>query len=176
MNIQKIIFIDIDGPLAWGTWGDGRVSLNTGSESFTIPYPWVKEDCLALKNIIDQTGAQLVLSSDWRNHYGIIQMKRIFEHYGIPGYHLIDTTTHIDLWTKLSRPSLEWERANQIVKWVKDNKIKKWIAIDDLDLSKEFKWLKPRIPKWRHIHVDGDHGDGGKLRDKVTECVEKLNK
>jgi hypothetical protein len=173
---QKIIFIDVDGPLAWGTWGDGRVNLNSGSELFTIPYPWVEDDCSALRNIIDTTDAKLVLSSDWRMHYGLIQMKRIFQYYGIPGHHLIDTTTHMDLWKKLSRPPLEWERAAQIAKWVKDNKIRHWIAIDDLDIGNQFKWLKPRIPSWRHVQVDGDHGHGGRLRDKIDECVEKLNK
>jgi len=173
---RKIIFIDVDGPLAWGTWGDGRVKLNGGSELFTIPYPWVEEDCSALKKIIDETESQLVLSSDWKMHYGLIQMKRIFQYYGIPGHHLIDTTTHVDLWKKLSSPSLEWERASQIIKWVKDNRIRKWIAIDDLNLSNEFKHMRPRIPMWRHVQVDGDHGDGGRLRDKIDECIYKLNK
>jgi hypothetical protein len=29
---------------------------------------------------------------------------------------------------------------------------------------------------WRHVQVDGDNGYGGRLRDKIDECVEKLNK
>jgi hypothetical protein len=29
---------------------------------------------------------------------------------------------------------------------------------------------------WRHVAVDGDWGYGGKLRDKVDECIEKLNR
>jgi hypothetical protein len=33
-----------------------------------------------------------------------------------------------------------------------------------------------RIPMWRHVAVDGDHGYGGRLRDKVDECIEKLNR
>jgi hypothetical protein len=28
----------------------------------------------------------------------------------------------------------------------------------------------------RHVQVDGDWGWGGKLRDKVDECIEKLNR
>lgn len=175
-STQKIIFIDIDGPLAWMTWDKGRVSLSQGPKMFTIPYPWVEEDCSALRKIIDETEAKLVLSSDWRMHYSLLQMRRIFEYYGIPGYHLIDTTTHMDLWLKMSRPPLEWERAAQIAKWVKDNKIRNWIAIDDLNIGNQFIHFKPRIPKWRHIHVDGDNGQGGRLRDKIDECIEKLNK
>lgn len=174
---MKIIFIDIDGPLAWGTWDDGKVIINENfSDEFTIPYAWVKEDCEALAMICRETGAKLVLSSDWRAYHGIIQMRQIFEHYGISGHHLIDTTTHQSLWLKMGRPSIDWERASQIVKWVKDNKISNWIAIDDLNLGNEFKFMRPRVSSWRHIQVDGDHGYGGRLRDKIDECIHKLNK
>jgi hypothetical protein len=174
--MSKIIFIDIDGPLAYGTWMDGRVTLNEQGKTFTIPYPWVEEDCQALKKIVDQTKAKLVLSSDWRKHYSFIQMRRIFSYYGINEWDLIDVTTHQDLWHKMSRPSIDWERASEIVKWVKDNKVKNWIAIDDLNLANEFKWMRPRIPMWRHVQVHGDNGDGDRLRDKIDECIYKLNK
>ena len=47
---------------------------------------------------------------------------------------------------------------------------------DDLNLKEQFKWMKPKIPMWRHVQVDGDFGFGGRLRDKVDECIEKLNR
>ena len=173
---KKIIFIDVDGPLAWGTWMDGKVKINENtSEEFTIPYAWDKADCEALAEICDKTNASLVLSSDWKKHFTLKQMSNVFIEYGIYAP-LIDITTHQSLWMKMSRPSLEWERAAQIVKWAKDNKISNWIAIDDLNLREQFKWMKPRIPMWRHVAVDGDWGFGGKLRDKVDECIEKLNR
>lgn len=173
---KKIIFIDVDGPLAWGTWMDGKVKINENtSEEFTIPYAWDKADCEALAEICDKTNASLVLSSDWKKHFTLKQMSNVFIEYGIYAP-LIDITTHQSLWNKMSRPSLEWERAAQIVKWAKDNKISNWIAIDDLNLREQFKWMKPRIPMWRHVAVDGDWGFGGKLRDKVDECIEKLNR
>ena len=173
---KKIIFIDVDGPLAWGTWMDGKVKINENtSDEFTIPYAWDKADCEALAEICDKTNASLVLSSDWKKHFTLKQMSNVFIEYGIYAP-LIDITTHQSLWMKMSRPSLEWERAAQIVKWAKDNKISNWIAIDDLNLANEFKWMKPRIPMWRHVAVDGDWGFGGKLRDKVDECITKLNR
>ena len=173
---RKIIFIDIDGPLAWGTWGDGRVTLNEGNDkSFTIPYPWVEEDCIALQKICDETNASLVVSSYWRKHYSIIQLRLIFRHYGVYAP-VVDITTHQDLWNKMSRPSMEWDRAAEITKWVKDNKISNWISIDDMELDKHYKWMKPRVPMWRHVQVDGDFGVGGRLRDKINECILKLNR
>ena len=174
---QKIIFIDVDGPLAWGSWNDGKVIINEGTMGeFTIPYAWDKADCEALKTILDETNAKLVLSSDWRFQFSFRQMKDIFQHYGIHPSHLLDMTCQFSLWNKISRASLEHERALQVVKWAKDNKITNWIAIDDLNLSGEFKWMVSRIPIWRLVAVDGDHGFGGKLRDKVDECINKLNR
>jgi hypothetical protein len=172
---RKIIFIDVDGPLAWGTWNEGKVNITGGVEDFLIPYPWVKEDCEALQKICKETNAELVISSDWKKHFTFNQLKRIFWHYGITA-RLVDITTHQDLWNKMSRSSLEHERALEIAKWARDNKITNWIAIDDLDLYHAFKWLTPRVSMWRHVSVDGDHGYGGRLRDKIDECIEKLNR
>jgi hypothetical protein len=172
---KKIIFIDVDGPLAWATWNDGKVTINAGVEDFQIPYSWVKEDCEALQKICDETNAELVVSSDWKKHFTFNQLKRIFWHYGITA-RLIDITTHQDLWNKMSRPSIQHERALEVAKWAKDNKITNWIAIDDLDLYHEFKWLTPKVSMWRHVQVDGDHGVGGRLRDKIEECINKLNR
>ena len=174
---QKIIFIDIDGPLAWATWDKGYVTLNEDERNeFSIPYPWVNEDCDALKTILDESNAKLVLSSDWRFQFSFRQMKDIFQYYGIHPSHLLDMTCQFSLWNKMSRPSIDHERALQVVKWAKDNKISNWIAIDDLRLGNEFKWMRPRIPMWRHVAVDGDYGNGGRLRDKIEECINKLNR
>lgn len=178
---KKIIFIDIDGPLAWATWEMGKVKINENMmNEFTIPYPLVKEDCEALQEICDKTNAELVLSSDWKMHFTLRQMSDVFIEYGIYAK-LIDTTTHMNttqmgLWNKLSKPSLEFERASQILKWVKDNRISNWIAIDDMNLANQFKFMSPRKPMWRHVQVDGDFGFGGRLRDKIDECITKLNK
>lgn len=171
---KKIIFIDVDGPLAWGTWMDGKVKINENtSAEFTIPYAWDKADSEALAEICDKTNAELVLSSDWKMHFTLKQMSDIFIEYGVYAK-LIDITTHQSLWNKLSMPDLEYVRAAQIVKWAKDNKISNWIAIDDMNLKKEFKWIG--VPQWRHVQVDGDFGYGGRLRDKIDECITKLNR
>lgn len=171
---MKVIFIDIDGPLAWATWNDGPVTISDGSsDKFKIPYPWVKEDCDALSEILRNTNARLVVSSDWKNHYGFFQLRRVFEHYGIGPWNIMDTTSHFNPRKKMSS-SIEWDRACEINSWVKSYKPKNWLAIDDMDLKYGFQSL--RIPQWRHIQVDGDYGFGGRLRDKIEECVTKLNK
>ena len=170
----KVIFIDVDGPLAWATWDKGRVKISEGTWfECTIPYPWVQEDCAALAEIIERTGASLVVSSDWKLHYGLGQLKLIFEHYGINRHHVIDVTPSHNSRRKLSQYHA-WDRACQIQSWVKEFKPEQWIAIDDLQIGDCFRQM--RIPKWRHIQVAGDHGTGGRLREKVEECVTKLLK
>jgi hypothetical protein len=172
---RKIIFIDVDGPLAWGTLDNGRVTLDDNNKTFTIPYPWVQEDCQSLEHICKETNASLVVSSDWKRYFSFLQLKRIFRYYGITAP-ILDTTTHQELWNKISRPHSEWSRAAEIIKWAKDNKISNWISIDDMRLDQQYKWLKPRIPMWRHVQVDGNHGVGSRLRDKIDECITKLNR
>lgn len=167
----KIIFIDIDGPLSYGTWGDGPIKID--DTDITIPYAWIKEDCDALIEIIEQTNALLVVSSDWRKYYGINQLRMIFQHYGIYKYNVLDITTHFNPRQKLSSSS-EFNRACEIQTWVKSFKPTNWVAIDDMNLSAGFQSL--RIPKWRHIQTDGDFGVGGKLRDKIDIVVERLNR
>jgi hypothetical protein len=170
----KVIFIDVDGPLSWGTWQDGKVKIMEGTSSeFTIPYPWVQEDCDALGEIIKQTDARLVVSSDWKKHYGILHLAMIFEHYGIGRWNVMDTTTHFNPKKKMSS-SLEWDRACEIETWVKSFKPTHWISIDDMQLNFGYKSLG--ISQFHHVQVDGDFGKGGRLRDKVDECVKKLNK
>lgn len=171
---MKVIFIDIDGPLSYGTWPDGKITIMEGTaQEFTIPYAWVKEDCEALAEVLKRTDANLIVSSDWKKHYGIYQLRMIFEHYGIGRWYVMDTTTHFNPKRKLSSPP-EWDRACEIKTWVKSFRPEHWIAIDDMPLKSCFKRLN--IPQWRHVSVDGDFGRGGKLRDKVEECVQKLNK
>ena len=171
---KKVIFIDVDGPLAWGSWGDGKVKIMEGTmNEFTIPYAWDRAECEALSEIIKQTDARLVVSSDWRKHYGFIQLSMIFEHYGIGRWNLLDTTTHFNPRKKMSS-SLEWDRACEIEMWVKSFKPTNWISIDDMQLNFGYKSLG--IPQWRHVQVDGDFGYGGKLRNKIDECITKLNR
>lgn len=173
---MKAIFIDIDGPLAFGTWMQGEVKIETfnrHSEDVKIPYPWVQEDCDALTEILERTGSNLVVSSDWRKFYTLGDLKSIFQNYGIDPALVVDTTIHQNPMKK-EGSSQEWDRACEIRFWVRAFKPKHWIAIDDMNLSGYFRDL--RIAGWRHVQVDGHFGTGGKLRDKVEECVRKLNR
>jgi len=172
---QKIIFVDVDGPLAYGTWMDGRFKI----DDISMPYPWVKQECDALAEIIRRTGAKVVISSDWKYHYSIVQLGKIFVHYGIPNV-IIGMTDGNKI--KMST-NLEMDRAYQIMRWVQGNKdlIDTWVAVDDMGLEEYFE--RARIEEWpipvskdNFVWVDGDWSDiNTKLSDKVEDIVKHLN-
>lgn len=173
---NPIVFVDVDGPLAWGTFFNGRVTieaLGNSEDDIVIPYPWVTEDCAVLSELVESTEAYIVVSSDWKKHYTLKQLRTIFQHYGISANRVIDTTTHYNPAKKMSSPG-EWDRACEIKSWVKTFRPKHWIAVDDMPLGTYFKQLG--VPKWRHVQVDGGFGNGGRLRYKLEECIKKLNR
>jgi hypothetical protein len=171
----KIIFVDIDGPLSWGTWFDGSIRIN---KNLSIPYPLVEEECKALTEIVNGTGAKLVISSDWRRLFTLAQLRRILEFYGIPKGSVIGVTHQRK--TKFSS-SNEWDRACQIMDWVEKHKrtIESWIAIDDLSLGRYFAdqtEKHPYITSGNHVWIDGDWCDiRAKLHENIEKITSKLN-
>ena len=174
MKYDKIIFVDVDGPLSYGTWDEGKVKIN---DDLTIPYPWVQSSCEALTHVINETGAKVVISSDWKRHYTLEEIGKIFEHYGIPS--VIVGGTHSRK-VKLGS-SLEWDRAVQIMDWVIDHNIqmRNWVAIDDLEIGKIFGDPQrgrsgKRVHSMNHVSCDGDHVaqfGGNSLKSKVGDIL-----
>lgn len=171
---MKIIFLDIDGPISWGTWDQGTTKIVGG---ISIPYPWVQEECDSLTKIIRETGAKIVISSDWKRYYTIPEFEEIFKFYGIPN--VIIGTTSSDK-AKMSSSSA-MDRAYQITKWVIELKkdIESWIAIDDYGIGEWFEEMSkdyPFITKDNAIQTVGDHSETQITITEVTnKIIEQLN-
>lgn len=124
---MKIIFLDIDGVIA--TTSCYGVARKNKWNSYKFD-----EKCVTVLNfILQETGAEIILSSDWRTHYTLQEMREIFAHNfvmkGPIGFTLSDNLYKIDL---------EGGRTQEIKMWLKHNAWKndiKWVAIDDLDMS-----------------------------------------
>jgi len=125
---MKIIFLDIDGVLTtsqcWGKGDDNK----WGAYMFD-------HKCVAVLNfILKETGAEIVLSSDWKTHYTLFEMCEIFTHNGvIKGP--IGFTPNSKTYTG---DNLEGGRVDEIKGWLKHNAWKndiKWVVIDDLNMS-----------------------------------------
>ena len=127
---MKLIFIDIDGVLATAPcW---HMSKN----NIWNAYPFDKKAVKVLNEILEKTGAEMVLSSDWKFHYDLDQIKSIFSDFNKVIKVPFDTTP------KLPTPNgsdLEVGRVGEINLWLTDNKEKlgvtHWVAVDDLNMS-----------------------------------------
>jgi len=145
---MKILFLDIDGVLncerayklghckyvEW-EWPDGTKDHH---QSFA---PWCKE---YLNELIDLTGAKIVISSTWR-HSGIDFMRKVWEIEGMKG-EIIGTTPHIrgfegytiprgceiDYYLKkeLKFSHINWDRDIQ-KEYMEKSGIENYIIIDD---------------------------------------------
>jgi hypothetical protein len=138
---MKIIFLDIDGVVClsreWGSrmrkikrWelegGEGQPPVTIRLDDFN------KMAVDVLNDIILTSGADIVISSDWRLHATLDEMVDLFHRYGvIKGP--IDFTPELQTTTKHSDI-----RVDEINLWLsKHPEITKWVAIDDMDLGKK---------------------------------------
>lgn len=133
--MKKIIFLDIDGVLATDREfmmnRNKFVQKNPWAKELRVPYGW-NSGCVKIFNeIVEVTDPTIVLSSDWKMHWDLDELDKIFKANGVnksPEF-----VTH-----NLSRnfsSNLEDNRSWQISNWIDFNKPERWVVIDDLNLS-----------------------------------------
>lgn len=147
----KIIFLDIDGclrPLHSRT--DAFKNAKTmeingirvpllGSGEAKAGIDFWPSALRALKQLVQRTGARIVLSSDWRKAEELKDgIAAQFEEQGIPP--LFGQTPDLDAVgagvLKAIHSSFREKRCKEIRKWLKSHpKVLRWVAIDDIDLS-----------------------------------------
>lgn len=128
---MKIIFLDIDGVIAtsqcWGRGNDNK----WGAYMFD-------PKCVAVLNfILKETGAEIVLSSDWKSHYTLFEMNEIFAHNGVIKGPISFTPSS----KSYKGDNLEGGRSDEIKDWLKHHAWKndvKWVAVDDLNMSGDY--------------------------------------
>lgn len=126
---MKVIFIDIDGVLATAPcW-------NMSTDNKWDAYPFDKKAVKVLNEILKETGAEMVLSSDWKYHYTMNQIKEIFIEFNGVIKSPFDKTPFSKEYTAMN---LEGGRVTEINMWLAENKeklgITHWVAIDDLKM------------------------------------------
>ena len=132
---MKIIFLDIDGVLATDReFIMNRTKFrkkNPEAMELNIPYPFNKGCVKIFNEILTETDAKIVLSSDWRLHWNLEQLDKIFKFNGV--IKSPEATTAFSKWKMSS--SLELDRVMQIKNYINYGEIENWVAIDDLNLS-----------------------------------------
>lgn len=138
MDNKLYIFLDIDGVMA--TTSEITMSIkdynaaNARVRELKAPYHFNLACVLALNDIIEATGATIILSSSWRKYFDLDQMEEIFINNGVIAFP--EGSTHIK---SIKDVDDEKKRTDEIVAFIRYCGIKNWVVIDNYDLKKYFK-------------------------------------
>lgn len=146
MEYEKVIFLDIDGVLA-----TEECYMNTEFKFGKHIYKWNSECVKVLNEVLSETDAVIVLSSDWRTFFDLQTLDEIFKWNNVIKSP-IDVTD--DQRYTFGR-RLELDRIHQIGRFLKDNQIKNWVAIDDLNLKSDIVENFVRVEETEGISAQG---------------------
>ena len=151
---MKVIFLDHDGVICLSTEWGGRVKKQQKakrklSQSVTsLPVDarfdnFNKKAIDVLNEILEETGAEIVVSSDWKRWATVEEMGEYYESQGIKKKPIAFTkyvgectcyTEHTFAWSP--RWMLEQERSLEIQQYLVDHpEVTQWVAIDDLNMG-----------------------------------------
>lgn len=131
---MKTIFLDIDGVLA--THKQYMMNRNKFwdkndiAKELKIPYPFDPKCVKIFNEILDATGADIVLSSDWKIHFSLEDLDLIFKFNGVNKSPIDITTNDVVSFGNLVR-----NRAYQIGEYIQTHNITNYVVIDDLNIS-----------------------------------------
>ena len=132
---MSIIFLDIDGVLATHKqYMMNRKKFwdkNDIAKELRIPYPFDPKCVKIFNEILDATGADIVLSSDWREHFSLEDLDKIFKFNGVNKSPIDITISEL-----ASFGNQTMNRAFQIGEYVTRNNITNYVVIDDLNVGK----------------------------------------
>ena len=152
---MKVIFLDNDGVIClhnnWGSrfkkqkdWGGRKLSMS--NREIPLQYRFDNFDTKAVKvlnSILDETRAEIVVSSDWRYHGTLEELGEYYLSQGIIKKPIsITPYTHEispEVWEKRFRfaAQVEEERALEITYWLEQHpEVTSWVAVDDLNMGK----------------------------------------
>jgi hypothetical protein len=147
---MKVIFLDHDGVIClsnnWGSRFKKQAKVRTKLTQSVRELPvdarfdnFDKKSIKVLNEILEQTGTEIVISSDWRIWCSIEEMGDYYESQGIIKRPIGYTGNVIDeskvTWHR--NWDLEGTRSLEIQGWLSEHpEVTHWVAIDDLNMGK----------------------------------------
>jgi hypothetical protein len=116
-----------------------------------------------LNSILEQTMADIIITSHWKNDFTLQQLQEIFVEWAGVCRPPIDVTPYVK---GATTQKLQEYRAKEILEHVLINKPDSWVAIDDLD-------LRPWIPNNYFVHLSRSR-EGIKQSGKKEQIIKKL--
>jgi hypothetical protein len=156
---MKVIFLDNDGVIClssnWGTrhkkqkkWGNRKLSMST--KSIPVEYRFDNFDKKAiqiLNEILVGTDAEIVVSSDWRQHATLEELGEYYESQGILKKpiaftpNLSECNNYDDTFPWMRQWDLEQTRSLEIKQYLLNHpEVTHWVAVDDLNMGKDEPW------------------------------------
>jgi hypothetical protein len=158
---MKVIFLDHDGVIClsteWGgrfkkqnKWGGRKLSMTTLEMPVEYRFDNFNEKAVKILNeILEETGAEIVVSSDWKRWANVEEMGEYYESKGIIKKPIALTPDlnqctwyNENVWVWSKDWDLEMCRVIEIKQYLHDHpEITHWVSIDDLDMGKTgVKW------------------------------------
>jgi HAD domain in Swiss Army Knife RNA repair proteins len=154
---MKVIFLDHDGVIClsnnWGgrtkKWAKYRSeNPDSSKDKKDAPVSFRFDDfdtksVKVLNEILEETGAEIVVSSDWKLHATLEELGEYYELHGISKKpisltpNLKDCTVHGNNFIWSPRWDLEQTRTIEIKQYLHDHpEVTHWVSIDDLNMGK----------------------------------------
>jgi len=147
-SVKKIIFLDNDGVICLITeWG----SRYKKTKPYSNPNPNIRDVPVefrfdnfnqkavkVLNEILEETGAEIVVSSDWRFHATLEELGEYYLSQGIIKKPIGVTTNSLEenSYQFCRNYEIEQTRSYEILEWLKDHpEVTHWVAVDDLNMS-----------------------------------------
>lgn len=150
---MKVIFLDHDGVICLSSeWGgrhkkyDKYIAKHGKCLYHDLPVEYRFDNfnpkaVKVLNAILEETGAEIVVSSDWRHHCSLSQMGDYYEAQGIKKRPIGYTTSSLPAGLKFWHRNYELEetRCYEILEWLKEHpEITHWVAVDDMAMGEKF--------------------------------------
>jgi hypothetical protein len=134
-NMDKVIFLDIDGVLNTKWWYT-QIDRNTPKDKYG--YTFDPRSVANLKKIIDETGADIVISSSWKS-FGLPELEDMWQERRLPGKLIGITPNSVSdemlLNADLDHMELFHIRGMEIKEWLDKHgkNVSHYVIIDDMD-------------------------------------------
>jgi hypothetical protein len=149
-NKKSVIFLDHDGVICLGSEFGSRFKKQKRSVAETVGMKELpilerfdnfnKKAIKVLNQILEETGAEIIVSSDWKKWANIEELGEFYESQGIIKKPIALTPNLSDFDEHTGalfhyRGWYERVRILEIEHWLKNNPVDAWVAVDDMPLG-----------------------------------------
>ena len=139
MKIEKALFLDIDGVLATTKQFHQSRNSKTFIKKYDI-YPFDKKCVNVLNEILKATNPIIILTSDWKIHYTMVELADIFKINNVCQPPVFTTSNlYKKIKKEIPQTSLEDVRITEIKEFLSKHEVDKFVVVDDLDMEHGFK-------------------------------------